>query len=193
MGNILAGNVEQFDKKENEEKIFDYFPSCKMIFMGLDGAGKTTILNRLNKNNPSQTSLCSVRVYVESLKISNVDISYWDNHLGEKVKPLFKHIYEEANVVIFVVDSNDKERFEETKECILSELRDKRLKETFVLVLANKQDLNNSLKVGQIIEELELNKIQQNWFIQPCSGKTGEGLQEGFYRIYEELKKKTYI
>ena len=54
------------------------------------------------------------------------------------------------------------------------------LKNSVILVFANKQDKEDSMKISEIITKYNLNIIKDHvWHIQACSGKTGEGLVEG--------------
>ena len=60
-----------------------------------------------------------------------------------------------------------------------------------VLVLANKQDLPNAMKVQEVTERLGLNKLRnRQWFVQGCSAPTGDGLYEGLDWLSNTLSKR---
>jgi signal recognition particle receptor subunit beta len=90
---------------------------------------------------------------------------------------LWKYYYKEVNSIIFVVDSNDGERFyknikfriEEAGKELHNFLSNPKLNKVKVLIFANKQDLTFSLNIKEIIEKLKLSNIKQNWIIKPCS------------------------
>jgi len=93
--------------------------------------------------------------------------------------------------VIFVVDSNDRERIGEASEELQKMLREDELREAAVLVLANKQDLPNAMKVQEVTERLGLNKLRnRQWYIQGASAPTGDGLYEGLDWLSNTLSKR---
>lgn len=64
------------------------------------------------------------------------------------------------------------------------------LKDSIFLILANKQDLPNSLSTSELTDLLDLRKIKQNWYLQPCVATKGEGLQEGLTWLSKQLPEK---
>ena len=74
-------------------------------------------------------------------------------------RPLWRHYYQNVDVIIFVVDSNDRERVDECKDELAFFMSEEELKECCLLVLANKQDLPNAMSPEEIAEELELKKL----------------------------------
>ena len=99
----------------------------------------------------------------------------------DKIRPLWRHYYASTSAVIFVVDSNDRDRFPEAKDELHKMMSDESLRNCIVLVFANKQDLPEAMEAAELTNVLELHSLKQaNWFIQPCSAVgTGEGLFEG--------------
>lgn len=90
--------------------------------------------------------------------------------------------------LIFVVDCNDKERMEETKEELHKLLAEEALSNFPVLVLANKQDMPNSLKTNEVTERLGLCEIKgRPWYVQPCVATSEEGLYEGLEWLSKQL------
>lgn len=71
-------------------------------------------------------------------------------------RPLYRHYYQGTDVIIFVIDSNDHERLPECKDELHRFLTEEELKDTVLLVLANKQDLPNAMSVSEIAEKLDL-------------------------------------
>ena len=89
---------------------------------------------------------------------------------------------------IYVIDSADRRRMEETGVELQQLLDEERLSHVPLLVMANKQDLLNALSPGEITTELGLNELRERtWQILPCSAKTGEGLQEGMEWLVEQI------
>ena len=93
---------------------------------------------------------------------------------------LWKHYYENTEAIIFVVDSTDDERIEEVKEDLHHMLSDETLRDSHLLVLANKQDLPGAMSVPEIVDKLGLQTLRnRKWYVQASSAKTGDGLYEG--------------
>ena len=104
----------------------------------------------------------------------------WDVGGQDRIRPLWRHYYQNADAVIYVVDSNDRERIGEAKDELHKMMSDDHLRNAVLLVLANKQDLPHSVGAGQIKDMLNLQELKQkNWFVQPACASTGEGLFEG--------------
>ena len=77
-------------------------------------------------------------------------------------RPLLRHYFQNTDVLLFVIDSNDRERIKECKYEIERFLGEDELASSVYLVMANKQDLPNALSVEEITELLELNKLLKN-------------------------------
>jgi ADP-ribosylation factor protein 1 len=104
----------------------------------------------------------------------------WDVGGQDKIRPLWRHYYANTNAVIFVVDSNDRERIGEARDELHKMLSDDQLRDCILLTFANKQDLPNAMNAAEMTDKLGLHNLKQrNWFIQPCCATTGEGLFEG--------------
>ena len=77
-------------------------------------------------------------------------------------RPLWRHYYQNTDALIFVIDSNDRERIHECKEELHRFLAEEELRDTSVLVLANKQDLPNAMSVDEITQKLELHSVKNH-------------------------------
>merc|ERR1711924_205631 len=90
------------------------------------------------------------------------------------------YYYQGTNAIIYVVDSNDRDRIEDAREELAKMLTEAELRESILLVLANKQDLPNSLSTAEVAEKLGLNSVRdRQWFIQSTVATRGDGLYEG--------------
>ena len=98
----------------------------------------------------------------------------------DKIRPLWRHYYQNTQAVIFVVDSNDHDRMREARDELHRMLNEEELPEAVLLVLANKQDLPNAMGAAEITSQLGLHSLRQrSWFISPTCSVNGEGLYEG--------------
>lgn len=165
---------------------FSYFFSswkgkeARLLMVGLDGAGKTTVLYKL-KLGEMVTTIPTIGFNVESVQYKNVNFTCWDVGGQHKIRPLWRHYFAGVKGIIYVVDSNDDERMNEAREELFSMLHSPELpSDASVLILANKQDLPRALSVAQIADSLKLNTIRdRKWFVQGACAKNGDGLYEG--------------
>ncbi|KAF8001358.1 hypothetical protein HF325_003859 [Metschnikowia pulcherrima] len=92
--------------------------------------------------------------------------------------------------IIFVVDSNDRDRVAEAREELQQMLNEDELRNALLLVLANKQDLPNAMNAAEITEKLGLHLIRQRpWYIQLTCATTGDGLYDGLDWLSNNLRK----
>ena len=165
MGSIIA---KLFPRKET-----------RILMVGLDAAGKTTILYKL-KLGEVVTTIPTIGFNVETVEYKNINFTVWDIGGQNKIRPLWRHYFTGTQGLIFVVDSTDKERLNEVKEELENVLQDNELKNAKLLVLANKQDLTQALSVNEISKGIGLTSLSSHqWHIQSTCAKTGAGIFEG--------------
>lgn len=158
----------------------------RILMVGLDAAGKTVITNRLKLGEILHT-IPTIGFNVETITYKNINMTIWDVGGQDKIRPLWRHYYQNTQAVIFVVDSADTERLDETEGCQYSAkeelhrmISDSELKGVPLLVLSNKQDLPAALKGETISRRLGLLKLtDRKWQNQECCALTGEGLYTG--------------
>ena len=163
----------------------------KILMLGLDNAGKTTILYKL-KLNKIKTSAPTVGFNVETVSYKNVKFNMWDVGGQERLRPLWRHYFPATTALIFVIDSNDHERMNEAKEELYSIISEKEMENVVLLVWANKQDLKGALKPQEVSDFLDLNNNLKNqlWCVIGSNALTGEGLLEGLSWISNNTSKK---
>ena len=158
------------------------FPNPKrLITIGLDSAGKTTILYRLKLGEVVQT-IPTIGFNIETVKCKNLTFSMWDAGGACKIRELWHHYYPGSDAAIFVFDSQD--RYEGRGKHAAEELHrfSSEIEEYGIplLIFANKQDCEGAMSLEEIQEILHPHDLKQkDWHIQLCSAKTGEGLYEG--------------
>ena len=122
----------------------------------------------------------------------------YKNIFRDKLRPLWRHYYQNAHGIIFVVDSTDTDRIDDTqgidinaKEELHRMLAEDELRDVILLVFANKQDLPNAMSETEIEERLGLNQLRnRQWYIQSTCATTGDGLYEGLDWLSNTLHKK---
>jgi len=157
--------------------------------VGLDAAGKTTILYKL-KLGEIVTTIPTIGFNVETVEYKNISFTVWDVGGQDKIRPLWRHYFQNTQGLIFVVDSNDKERVGESKEELHKMLEEDELRDAVLLVFANKQDLPNAMSPGELTDKLGLNTLRnRRWYIQSTCATQGTGLYEGLDWLSSELSK----
>ena len=131
----------------------------RILMVGLDAAGKTTILYQLKMGETVKT-IPTIGFNVETLDYKGLNFTVWDVGGQDKIRVLWKHYYQNTDGLIFVVDSNDRDRIEDAAEELKKMLAEEELKDCAVLVMANKQDLNGALPPGEVTEKWEWDNLR---------------------------------
>ena len=157
MGNLLANIYNRFNQKT----------PVKMLMLGLDAAGKTTILYKLKLNETVQT-IPTIGFNVEQLSYKNLEFNCWDVGGQDRLRALWQHYFDNTQGLIFVVDSADRDRITEAAETFHRLAADEDLKNASILIYANKQDLPGALTVPELTDKLGLTKLRNDvkWYIQ---------------------------
>jgi ADP-ribosylation factor protein 1 len=145
-------------------KLFDRLwgkKEMRILMVGLDAAGKTTILYKLKLGEivttiptigmlgtlypvylaPAVADSPCLGFNVETVEYKNIQFTVWDVGGQDKIRPLWRHYFQNTQGIIFVVDSNDRDRIVEAREELQRMLNEDELRDAILLVFANKQDL----------------------------------------------------
>lgn len=153
----------------------------RILMVGLDAAGKTTILYKLMLGEVV-TAIPTIGFNVETVEYKNIKFTVWDVGGQDTIRPLWVHYYQNTDAIIFVVDSHDREedRINDAKDELSKLVHEDQLKDAALLVFANKQDLPKAMSVEELTQRLNLSDIRdRDWYIQPCCAKNGDGLYAG--------------
>ncbi|GBG41515.1 hypothetical protein CBR_g74496 [Chara braunii] len=153
----------------------------RILMLGLDYAGKTTILYKL-KLGKIVTVVPTMGFNVESVEYKNLRFTVWDCGGGTSVYPLWKQYFPGTQGFIFVVDSNDKRpgRIQEARDMLYLLMEEEDFRDVALLVFANKQDIPDAMSPTEIAEKLGLHTLPKlQWHVQSTSATTGEGLCDG--------------
>lgn len=116
---------------------------------------------------------------IKSVSADGLKLNVWDIGGQAKIRPYWKNYFDNTDVLIFVIDSVDKERVDEAANELLDIVEHEKLKNVPVLIFANKQDAKEALKVKEIMSLFEGKMDNRTWHIQGCSGFNGTGVKEG--------------
>merc|ERR1711934_1231398 len=168
-----------------------YKKEMRILMVGLDNAGKTTVLYKL-KLGEIVTTIPTIGFNVETVEYKNISFTVWDVGGQDKIRPLWRHYFQNTQGLIFVVDSNDRERIGEARDELMRMLAEDELREAVLLIFANKQDLPNAMNAAEITDNLGLHSLRnRNWYIQATCATSGDGLYEGLDWLSNQLKNAT--
>eukprot|EP00798_Chlamydomonas_sp_ICE-L_P020042 gene20042-26757_t len=151
----------------------------RVVMLGLDAAGKTTILYKLHIGEVL-TTVPTIGFNVEKVQYKNVVFTVWDVGGQEKLRPLWRHYFNNTDGLIFVVDSQDRERIQKSALEFQAIIQDPLMLHSAILVFANKQDMKGCLTPAEICEALGMHNLKnRRWHVQSAIATRGEGLYEG--------------
>ncbi|XP_043835023.1 ADP-ribosylation factor 4-like [Dromiciops gliroides] len=145
----------------------------RILMVGLDAAGKTTILYKL-KLGEIVTTIPTIGFNVETVEYKNICFTVWDVGGQDKIRPLWRHYFQ-----------NTQQRSRENSR------RCRRAAETVLLLFANKQDLPNAMAISEMTDKLGLQSLRsRTWYVQATCATQGTGLYEGLDWLSNELSKR---
>ena len=161
---------------------------ARILVLGLDNAGKTTILYRMQVGEVVST-IPTIGFNVETVTYKNIKFQVWDLGGQTSIRPYWRCYFPNTQAIIYVVDSSDVERIGTARAELHAILEEEELKNASVLVLANKQDLPGALDAAQVSEGLGLSGVKtRQWSIKASSALKGEGIWEGMDWLAATLK-----
>ncbi|CAM9932746.1 unnamed protein product [Heterosigma akashiwo] len=170
---------------------WEYFggtQSKRILMLGLDASGKTTILYRMQLGESIHT-IPTIGFNCEAVKYGKLEFNIWDIGGQKKLRNLWRYYFDNTDALIFVVDSNDLDRIEEAKDTLHWLMSEDALQDAKLLVYANKQDLPHSASAAELTDKLGLRDLRRReWFIQSTCAVTGEGLYDGMEWLSNALK-----
>ncbi|KAK7580097.1 hypothetical protein V9T40_000726 [Parthenolecanium corni] len=170
-----------------------------VLILGLDNAGKTTYLEaaktKFTKNykgmNPAKITT-TVGLNIGKIDVSDISLNFWDLGGQEELQSLWDKYYSESHAVIYIVDSNDRERIPESKEIFDKMISNENLSGVPLLVLANKQDIPQCMGVREVKPIFDQNAHligRRDCMVMPVSALTGDGVDEGIKWLVESIKR----
>lgn len=165
----------------------------RLLILGLDNSGKTTIVKSIMGQDVNQISP-TLGFTINTLKYEDYTINMWDIGGQTTIRSYWRNYFEQTDGVIWVVDSSDKLRLKDCKEELHNLLKQDKLAGSTLLVFCNKQDIEGALKTNEVMEYLELEKITtRHWMILGCSAIKREGVSKGLEWILGDVNSRIFM
>lgn len=178
--------LKKLKEKEREMRI---------LIVGLDNAGKTTILRKFNGEDTTKIAP-TLGFNIKTLEFRGYKLNCWDVGGQKTIRSYWRNYFEQTDGIVWVVDSADKRRLEVCRDELHKVLGQEKLAGASLLIFANKQDLAGAVSVEGISQVLELGSDQykqRHWQIHACSAMTGEGLIEGMDWVVNDISSRIFM
>lgn len=163
----------------------------RILMLGLDSAGKTTILYRLQIGEVVST-IPTIGFNVETVQYKNIKFQVWDLGGQSSIRPYWRCYFPNTSAIIYVIDSSDHARLSTSRTELLTMLSETELNGVPLLVFCNKQDIASALKPEEISEQLGLagGEKTRQWSVRGCCATQGEGLEAGLDWLVNAIQNK---
>ncbi|XAR57902.1 hypothetical protein NMG60_11026195 [Bertholletia excelsa] len=181
----LLSIIRKIKRKEKEMRI---------LMVGLDNSGKTTIVLKINEEDTSVISP-TLGFNIKTINYDKYTLNIWDVGGQRTIRSYWRNYFEQTDGLVWVVDSSDLRRLDDCKLELHNLLKEERLSGASLLILANKQDIQGALSPDEIAKVLNLEAMDRtrHWKIVGCSAYTGEGLLDGFDWLVQDVASRIYV
>nr|CCA26955.1 ADPribosylation factor 2 putative [Albugo laibachii Nc14] len=176
-------------KVKEKEKEF------RILMLGLDNAGKTTIIKMFMGSDVTDISP-TLGFDIETFEYQSYHLNIWDVGGQQSIRSYWRNYFEQTDGLVWVIDSADRSRLEDCKRELFSLLTQEKLAGASILIFANKQDLPGALPVTSIAKVLQLDDTQfsnRHWKIVSCSAISGDGLAEGIDWLVQDIASRIFL
>ncbi|XP_015368291.1 PREDICTED: ADP-ribosylation factor-related protein 1-like [Diuraphis noxia] len=174
-----------------------------VLILGLDNAGKTTYLEcsktKFKKNykgiNPGKITT-TVGLNIGNIDINRVSLNFWDLGGQTELQSLWDKYYAECHAIIYIVDSSDRERMDESKKTFERMICNENLGGIPLLILANKQDIPDCMGVREVKPIFNQNAHligRRDFMVMPISALTGDGIDEGIQWLVQSIQRNIEV
>eukprot|EP00123_Amoebidium_parasiticum_P013847 comp22183_c0_seq1/m.32590 comp22183_c0_seq1/g.32590 ORF comp22183_c0_seq1/g.32590 comp22183_c0_seq1/m.32590 type:complete len:185 (-) comp22183_c0_seq1:323-877(-) len=165
----------------------------RLLMLGLDNAGKTTIVKKFNGEDISTISP-TLGFNIKTFEFMGYKLNIWDVGGQKSLRSYWRNYFESTDGLVWVVDSADRARLGDCREELHALLREERLAGASLLVFANKMDLPGALSLDDISQALGLESIvSHTWQVIGCSAVTGSQLLEGMQWLVQDVAQRTLM
>ena len=164
----------------------------RVLFNGLSSTGKSTLIHQLKSGEFIETYPTVDNIFdIQTIEHNNMSLQAWEAGGREKIRPLWRHHFDGMSAFVVVMDSNNRDSFDDLKEDLIDCSREKGFYRVSIAIVCNKQDLPNSATVQEVRDEMDLDGVMKghtSWTMFGASALTGEGVPAILEWITNEVK-----
>ncbi|KAI5783629.1 ADP-ribosylation factor family-domain-containing protein [Geopyxis carbonaria] len=165
----------------------------RILMLGLDNAGKTTIVKCIMKEDVNTVSP-TLGFIIKTIEYEGYKLNIWDVGGQKTLRSYWRNYFEKTDALIWVVDATDRFRLEDCATELAGLLQEERLLGASLLVFSNKTDIGGCMTPDEIRKGLRLDDIRSHkWTILPCSAMTGENLFAGLDWVVADAKERLFL
>ncbi|KAB2571434.1 ADP-ribosylation factor-like protein 2 [Lasiodiplodia hormozganensis] len=165
----------------------------RILMLGLDNAGKTTIVKKIMNEDVNSVSP-TLGFIIKTIEYEGYKLNIWDVGGQKTLRTYWKNYFEKTDTLIWVVDSTDRERIDDCRRELKGLLLEERLMGASLLVFKNKSDVPGSMSDDEIRQGLMLDSITTHkWTIMACSAMTGQNLEEGLRWVIQDARDRLFL
>ena len=145
----------------------------RILLLGLDNAGKTSILLQMKENQFMPQSVPTIGLNIEQIPFRDYNLTFWD--VGGQATKLWKHYFDSVDGLIFVIDSTDRDRIKKAKNELARVAQDPGLSQIPYLLLFNKIDLKEQrMPIEELILQMNIEELSKSRIVNfmECSAMT---------------------
>ena len=152
--------------------------TLKLMFVGLDKAGKTSILKAI-EGEPITKIPPTYGFNIRNYEMKNCYLNIWDIGGGPDQRDYWSTYVDSADGLVYVIDSTNQKNLDQAGEALINLLTEPQLESLPLLIMVNKIDVEGALSQKAVSKRLHLDDINDRFFtIYETSAKTGKGILE---------------
>ncbi|KAK9468859.1 ADP-ribosylation factor family-domain-containing protein [Lipomyces arxii] len=169
----------------------------RILMLGLDNAGKTTIVKHILGEDVKEVSP-TLGFNIRTVPWNEYSLIIWDVGGQSSLRPFWRNYFEKTDAIIWVVDATALDRLQDCKTELDNIMQEDRLTGAGLLVLVNKIDAISDPDEREAVIKIVTNKLQIDQIknhtckIVPCSAYTGENLTDGLSWAVNEVKNRLF-
>lgn len=165
----------------------------RILMLGLDNAGKTTIVKKV-MNEDVTTVSPTLGFIIKTIDFQGYKLNIWDVGGQKTIRSYWRNYFEKTDALIWVVDATDRLRMDDCKAELKGLLMEERLAGASLLVFLNKTDVAGGMSEPEVTKALELDKIlTHRWVVVPCSAITGRNLEKGLDWVVQDARDRLFL
>ncbi|KIW97958.1 uncharacterized protein Z519_01542 [Cladophialophora bantiana CBS 173.52] len=165
----------------------------RILMLGLDNAGKTTIVKKIMKEDVNTVSP-TLGFIIKTIDFQGYKLNIWDVGGQKTIRSYWRNYFEKTDALIWVVDATDRLRMDDCKAELKGLLLEERLAGASLLVFLNKTDVAGGMTQEEVTQLLDLKRIlTHRWVVIPCSAMTGENLEKGLDWVVQDARDRLFL